>query len=42
MTERWISVVEGREEMAGSQRERVVLGEGSVWHGVKGRFPGQT
>lgn len=34
------------EEMAGSQRggekEGVALGVGSGWHGVKGRFPGQT
>lgn len=36
----------GRERRDGREsereRERVVLGEGSVWHGVKGRFPGQT
>lgn len=47
---RGISVV--GEEMAGSQRDEgggggreggpVALGVGSGWHGVKGRFPGQT
>lgn len=47
---RRISVV--GEEMAGSQRDGgmggregeglVALGVGSGWHGVKGRFPGQT
>lgn len=45
--ERMISIVGGGEEMAGSQkgkeREReLYLERGIGWHGVKGRFPGQT